>query len=699
MREAKKRDFSLPVGGFVRVHTEAAHGDLLAEVIYKEGAHPDLDGGFIDPALSGAPATVIEEFAGQTVAVVSERFVLDLEAFGPAANDLTPQQYNRLVGRGRWLDSRGHLLIEAVYSPEQAALEDVSYYIEYLLTNHRDGLLAYCFREEPSDDDLREALLNSLASVRDLALGAAELKSWRGKYFFSAADYRARIADSGAILGGGDQQTIYRSLTRVLTGSSRCYAAIGPRIIGHLEHGGLDADEEALVRGCAYATAVAHTNVFVAEKVAVEQRSGVLADGVHLRLDDDWQAGGVWRAERVADPDRYSLGTVPATLPLGLGYAESVGPALADDDVPEAAPELGASQTNFTVYLTKRDRALGRLRLPPEAAAQLAPGQIDVYLRHNGQSERTPVEREGTHVYGIDWPWTCHFGIVLRCSLESGMSVVKVRTEAIVPPISIEGVELRFATNESVYRHEHGLEELSDDEKRGAPTLTELIHRAFRTRGRDRGDGARALSLGEVVSVVLGPAWSPGESRPIAEAFAGMGLERDGPDYLWRPRVTQRTRVTDKSLLEAYGEASPDRGLPRIVQRHWVRMHLRLLDMVTRRPDPRHVAEYADARRRYGWHGILPEVLPPDRTWVSAHERGGTATRAVDAGRAAALAEATREAPFGFYDIPCAQCGSRIPRTGRQGRPPTRCATCRTAWLRAEVDGSGDAERDLLSES
>ena len=675
MREAKKRDFSLPVGGFVRVHTEAAHGDLLGEVIYKEGAHPDLDGGFVEPALSGAPATVLEEFAGQTVAVVNERFVLHLEAFGPDANDLTPKQYNRLVGRGRWLDSRGHLLIEAVYPPGQAALEDVSYYIEYLLANHRDGLLAYCFSEEPSDDDLREALLNSFASVRYLALGAADLKNWRGKYFFSAVDYDARIADSGAILGGGDQQMIYRGLTRVLSGRTRCYAAIGPRIIDLLERGGLDAEEEALVRGCAYATTVAHTNVFVAEKLAIEQRAGVLEEGVHLRLDDDWQAGGIWRAERVSDPDRYSLGKVPPTLPLGLGYAESVGPALADEDIPEAAPELAASQTNFTVYLTKRDRALGRLRLPAEAAALLASDRVDVYLRHDGANERLPVEREGSCLYGIDWPWTCHFGIALVCSLERGGGVVKVRTEELVAPVFIDGVELRFKTSEAVYRHEHGLEELSDEEKRGAPTLTELIHRAFRTRGRDRRDGTRALTLGEVVMVVLGPAWSPGESRPIAEALAEMGLERDGADYVWRPRITQRTRVTDKSLLEAYGEASPDRDLPRIVRRHWVRMHLR--HMVARRPDPRHVAEYADARRRHGWHGILPQVLPTNYTWVQAHERGGDGTRQVDIRRTTVLAEATPEAPLGFYDTPCAECGARIPRTGRQGRPPTRCAECR----------------------
>ena len=78
------------------------------------------------------------------------------------------------------------------------------------------------------------------------------------------------------------------------------------------------------MQGCAYVTAVCHANAYVADTLcAASSKSGVLDDGVHLRLDDDWQAGGIWRAERVADPEHYSLKTVPPALPLGLGYAES----------------------------------------------------------------------------------------------------------------------------------------------------------------------------------------------------------------------------------------------------------------------------------------------------------------------------------------------------------------------------------------
>ncbi len=95
-RIAMGRDRSLPVGGFVRVHTEMKFGDLLGEVIYKEGAHPNVSAAWVAPALSGAPASETTEFGGGDVAILRERFVLDLNAFGVDQNAVTPNQYERL---------------------------------------------------------------------------------------------------------------------------------------------------------------------------------------------------------------------------------------------------------------------------------------------------------------------------------------------------------------------------------------------------------------------------------------------------------------------------------------------------------------------------------------------------------------------------------------------------------------------------
>ncbi|MGH3025568.1 MAG: hypothetical protein ACRDLR_03895, partial [Gaiellaceae bacterium] len=338
------------------------------EVVYKEGAHASIDGGFVEPALSGAPAE-----AEHGLSVVRERFVLDLAAFGKDGNQISSKQYERLCRKSRWLDEHGHLVMDAEYASEEAGLEDIDFYVEYLLREHRDGLLAFCFSAEPTADELREALLRSLESVRAIALRADELRSWRDKYFFVTAGYRTRVADDGA-LGGGDLLTIYRGLTRVTAGSRRAYAAVGPRILDMLASGGVDEEEELMVRGCAYATAVCHANAYVTDALRLEQRTGVLPDGVHVRLDDDWQAGGIWRAETVDDPARYSLGSVPAIIPLGLGYAETRSD-LPVQETPSAEEEpIASSQTGFTVVLTVRDRQLGRLRLPAQVVDALAPG-------------------------------------------------------------------------------------------------------------------------------------------------------------------------------------------------------------------------------------------------------------------------------------------------------------------------------------
>ena len=160
----------------MRVHTEMACGDLLGEVVYKEGAHPSVDGGYVDAALSGAPA---DDENG--IAAVRERFVLDLQAFGKQTNTISEKQYERLCRKSRWLDQNGHLVMDAEYAPEEAGLEDIDFYASYLLREHRDGLLAFCFSAEPTEDELREALLRSFESVRAIVLRADELRSWRDR--------------------------------------------------------------------------------------------------------------------------------------------------------------------------------------------------------------------------------------------------------------------------------------------------------------------------------------------------------------------------------------------------------------------------------------------------------------------------------------------------------------------------------------
>jgi hypothetical protein len=192
--------------------------------------------------------------------------------------------------------------MEAIYTLDEVELEDLDYYAAYLLNEHREGLLAFCFSEELTGDELREALLRSFDAVRDLALTARELRNWRGKYFFLATDYDQRLHDNGP-LGRGDLASLYSGLAHVPVGERCCYSVIGPRILELLERNSLDPIEQTLVSGSSYVTAVCHANSCAADRLTRDQAEGVFASGVHLRLDDDWQAGGIWRAERVVDRD------------------------------------------------------------------------------------------------------------------------------------------------------------------------------------------------------------------------------------------------------------------------------------------------------------------------------------------------------------------------------------------------------------
>lgn len=626
-RQMNERDFALPIGGFTRVLTPTKVGELWAEVVYKEWAHPEVGAEWMLDRLSGAPAAP-EEFAGEPVAVARERLVLDLNAFGAGFNEITSKQYQRLLDRGRWLDEHGHLVMEAIYSQEEADLEDLDHYAQYLLANHREGLLAFCFREEPSEEELRIALLRSLDAVREIASDCGDLACWRGKYFFDRSDFEQQCRDEGVdtILGADDLNCIFKSLVRPSRWRNVVYNAIGPRILEFLRRrGDFTEEEQAIVRGPAYTTAVCHANAYVRNRILAEAPDGLLPDNLHtanlhLRLDDDRQAGGIWRCERV--DGHTSLTLVPPTFPLGLGYSE-VCPETEFTE-PELDP-VPTSMQGFRVTLTKRDINLGRLRLPERIVGTLgAHSEIQLRLRYGEECDNQNVrfEPEARMLTDIAWPFDFFPGLILHCNVESGGAVVKARAKELTQPVTIEDFEIRYEFKERVYRRETSEQQLPKEEFKSAPTLNDLIHRAFRNRGRPTEDGARALMSTEIISAILGPDWRPDESRPITIALQRLGLEYRGGEYIWRPRITRRTSVFDRAMLAAYGEEQPRHRLLSIVRRHWVPMHLRRLATWQERPGLLKVETYAEARRNNGLHGVLPPMLPPGYTWVEPHERG-----------------------------------------------------------------------------
>lgn len=650
LRKAESRAPALPVGGFIRVHTNMQCGDLLAEVIYKEGAHPDIsdDDGWIEPAVSGAPGLGDDVTGGGRETCLRERFVLDLFAFGQSANAINAQQYSRLCKKALWLDPHGHLIMDAMYESASGALEDLDYYLDYLLREHREGLLAFCFTDDDVPDELlRGALLRSFETVRELALGSSELRDWRGKYFFSKADYERQLGDVDGVLGSGDLMSILSGLRQLPPRNTCGYSTIRSRVVELLQRDGLSPEDHAWTSGPHYASAICYSNRYIADCLTSADKGEGDAH-LHLRLDDDWQGGGVWRAERIAEGSVSAFVSLDPTIPLGLGYA---GTQSMTEEEPIESDEmsLASSQKAFRVPLTQRDRILGRLRLPTDVANMLADGPVDVVVRGDGGAERTPVRREGSWLFGVSYPLSFHPGTILLGNVERQGSVVRIRRERAATPLKAsDGMVFDYETNLAVYERALGLKEgLDPQQKRGAPSLVALISRAFRVAGRRLGEsGELALTLSDITTLVLGPEWKAGDTRPIALALAAMGLERDGASYIWKPRITNRISAGDGALLRAFGETSEGEALVRTVRRHWVPMFLRhYSEEGGRSPSARNMATYAEARRRFQMQGVLPEELPPGCSWVSPHRRGKKVPLPEDLPAAVAAAEGDTVSP------------------------------------------------------
>jgi hypothetical protein len=621
------RGAPLPVGAFVRVETKTAAGDLWAEVVYKEGADPRLDASDLPAELCGKPSDVAE-VDGRRAVVARERFVLDIGAFGNEQNRITPTAYDRLLRRARWVDERGHLVLETVYSPDDAALGDVDQYVNYLLDSHDDGLLAFCFSEEPTKADLREALVRSFAAVRDIALGRPELGSWREKLFFDKERYREQTSDQDPLpLCAADLSYLFRSLARLPKEQDVGYASLGPRLDELFSNDGYDEEEKGLMRGPAYVQAITYANAFMRDQLRTEAPDGLLGDGLNLRLDDDWQGGGVWRCERLDSPTSIAL--LPPDLPLHLGLAEA-GPIPMKESPVDSEPEVVTVQ-GFMVALTRRDIASGRLRMPRRVVEALAsPGAVTLRLRHEGETveQTAELDRGADAIMGIPWPPSLYPGVRIHGNVERGGTVVKVRTQDLIDPVTIEGVQLRYEFVKSVYERETGEPGLPAEERRATTTLNDLIFQAFRRYGRDLENDGKALSRRQIERAVLGPNARASESQALANAVAQLDLEREGAAYIWRPRVTRRTSVSDRSVLAAYCE-SPSHRLGQIVRRHYVPMHLR--HMIQRGVSDEKIDSYADARTKYGMQGLLPATLPEGYTWVEPYEWGADADDVVSA--------------------------------------------------------------------
>ena len=118
------------------------------------------------------------------------------------------------------------------------------------------------------------------------------------------------------------------------------FTAVGPRLR-------TIRDSSAQLVDVGYAVAVCHANAVISDyaRREADETTGRLPGDVHLRLDDPWQGGGVWRAEHPGS----SYSHIDVTEPLGLGWLATLPdaqPAPVDpsprpepEPVPEPIPE------------------------------------------------------------------------------------------------------------------------------------------------------------------------------------------------------------------------------------------------------------------------------------------------------------------------------------------------------------------------
>ena len=384
----------LPTGALAAFRTGG--GQVPCEVVHREGDHPLLSPDGSCPAwLSGAPAGLdasprhLQDLP-EGLIVAPERLVLDAFALGSERR----QSLRRLTGR--WLGAFGHLSVRTRYaSPEQAEMPEARLYTSYLLTRQKPLLEAILtgagLRPVGTSDwteaELADALLASLSRVDDL-LTLAGLVRWREQAVhpehyerFTASrltltpdDVRAFALSSARLVHA---ETARRNRQKV---SSTAYIAIGSFLRDRC--GGQAEDQ---FTGPAYPTTLATAQAWLTEYL--ELAGGVVlvaGQQVHIRLDDAWQGGGIWRAELVSDqngqatllplqpgPDsgravESDLDEVDLPLALGwLGFSEH----LADADNP-AAPRVDDNGT----LDPKLDSAH---HVTPEPSSETASGHSD----------------------------------------------------------------------------------------------------------------------------------------------------------------------------------------------------------------------------------------------------------------------------------------------------------------------------------
>lgn len=642
---------ALPVGAMVRIATGGS--PLFAEVVYKEGSHPQLDtDGDVPSWLSGAPAGAAGPGQPQThegPPALHERLVVDFDAFGKETI-VAPKQLDRIRHRGRWLNEAGHLTMNARY-PDAATAEatDREFFARYLLTAGRDLLLAgplpLMFDGGADDKDRLggavHAALNTLATVLREIPG---LRMWRD-YAFTRESFARRLSDKGP-LGGGDLSMLADEVSHVAVHRSRFfpaptartrYTAVGPRL--REIHG-----SKPRLTGISYPLAVCHANSVIADFARRDcDDAGVLSSGAHLRLDDGWQGGGVWRAS--VPPGPYTR--ISPIVPYGLGWLDSlpIPHDQGDDELPDRDVEradmlsVGDSQISWTSTLRLSHQLDGTSSPLPERAAEeitasgLLTSQIRLEITHAGQRLDREEETQEvsvcsghgkTRLAGVAWPLDLFPGIVLTFTWQRGSRVVQAHSSLLEPPVTIDGIEYGHHYDLAVLTRDAapGCPRRGDTAARGALSLRDRVLRAIRRVGKLAADGSAVLPADRLGALVYGSGAGSGADvslEPVVDELVASGtIEiKDGNLLVWRPAVVAQVPRQPDAADRGPGTGLALKPARRSVAEYFVPAFLRRLPQGQQAGEDQR-AEYRRLTAQFG-----PSVdLPRGFTLVRGHKRG-----------------------------------------------------------------------------
>jgi hypothetical protein len=688
--EHRQTTAALPVGAFVAVTTGTQA--LFAEIVYREGSHDGVDDvGVVPPWLSGAPAGAVDPARGPQPepgpVARTERLVVDFDAFG-AGLSVTSAQLDRLRQRQRWLDDLGHLSVRATYADNATAdAGEAQQYQHYLLTRGRDQLtsasaplpLPTVLATGAGDAELAAALAGVFGTVASVLADLPTVRLW-GAYAFARSAFASRLADPGAV-GGDDLSALAAQLassavpsriSRWAPDSAVTYAALSPRL-RHLAGPGRH------LSGVGYATVLTHANTVIGDyaRREADPETGLLAGGVHLRVDDTWQGGGIWRAQRPGIvPD-----DVDVTDPLGLGWAEATGrlvtpaPELPPAPEPEPEPEpetpepepepepeppepdegrllnVTDSQVMWTQTVRLAHLIDGYLPIPGKVADLWQGDVLDgtemrLAVYHDGynldpdeasQAITAQLVGQSWRLSGMSWPLAYFASIVLTCTWQRGGRMIRVSSTLLESPVTVDGVHIE---------HRYDPAALTADgvqEEAGPPSWQARVLTTVRRAGLLDVTGCATLAEAKLTGLVCGAEPTPADTASAASAVEQLvsagkltralaGKDRTGALVTPCPPVATPVPVlTYKPVVVTGPPRRPPvpeilRGLmstsgldDRMLAEHAVSGHLRHL------PPGWHAsakqrAEFREYRVTFGLTG--PAELPPGWTFVSPFQRG-----------------------------------------------------------------------------